>query len=110
MKFGQELTNLEALDRLAVNKTADELEERLKKQEHAWETTISQLNVLLLLLVILTTKVKLVDARSQTVETVNKNTTLLQKLHSLSEEQLKLEESLDTSSHSMVSVGFLISC
>ncbi|KAH3765336.1 cilia- and flagella-associated protein 44 [Pelomyxa schiedti] len=89
-KFGQLIPNIELLDQLSESKTTDDLEKQIQQQENLWAANLVQLEV------------KLKEERQEYVRTVEMNTELLQKLHSISLEEYHLEELLGACSENKV--------
>lgn len=90
LKFGQ-VINLETLERKSVNKPAEELKEKLAREDKTRMKEIEQME----------DEVKTI--KKQYAEAVRQNTHLLQRLAELTSEQNTLESALDLSQHTIVS-------
>eukprot|EP00741_Cyanophora_paradoxa_P024459 tig00022075_g23616.t1 len=89
LKFGQ-VIDLEQLERMSVNRTAEELKEKLKRQEmknaaelELWESKVRK-------------------ATDQLAEVTRRNTELLQRVAELSQKQSKLESALNSTQNTLV--------
>jgi hypothetical protein len=93
LKFGQEI-NLEALEKKSVNKPAEELKERIERDEAIRIVELEQIEQ------------EIKQQKTIAMDTTIRNTMLLQQLADLNAQQAELEEKLNSSQHAVVFVFF----
>lgn len=89
LKFGK-VIDLEKLERMGVNKNADELREKIQKEDQRREKEIEEIER------------DISDQKEKLTDIIKENTSRMEKLVSMSESKHTLEHSLDKSQSSVV--------